>query len=418
MSENFLGKHYSWFISSLLFLFPIGINTVKGTGDLILVILAISGIVLSIFYKTSPFSIKELRLFNLLTLGYFLVICLSILFSGKASELAHFISRELHFLFAPFVALAIFKAKINITTILYGIKIALILLATLVYVNSGSFDVRYSGVMNADSYGGVLAAMLLMSLSKIHNENLTERIFTSFAFFMGLLALIASGTRGAWLSAILSISVFIWIAYKKGKLKVLFKTLGLFLLTFIIMMNFVKSTAMEQRVYLAKQQVMDWIDGNDTQSSVSIRMEMWKASIKQVNTHLPLTGVGYRNINPVIAKQADKKAQSQIARYNHVHNVYLNHLVSEGVFGLIAVLALLLFPLREFMSRINSKENDLDSISTMGMLLVVCLSLFGVTNHLFGDVFLNAFYVFFMAILLPKVARVNLACYKCGASPR
>jgi O-antigen ligase len=173
------------------------------------------------------------------------------------------------------------------------------------------------------------------------------------------------------------------------------------------MMNFVKSTAMEQRVYLAKQQVMDWIDGNDTQSSVSIRMEMWKASIKQVNTHLPLTGVGYRNINPVIAKQADKKAQSQIARYNHVHNVYLNHLVSEGVFGLIAVLALLLFPLREFMSKVNSKKNDLDSISTMGMVLVVSLSLFGVTNHLFGDIFLNSFYIFFMAILLPKVARVN-----------
>ena len=154
MSEHFLGKNYSWFVSGLLFLFPIGINTVKVSGDLILVILAVSGIVLSIFYKISPFSIKELRLFNWLTLGYFLVICLSILFSGKAAELAHFISRELYFLFAPFVALAIFKAKINITTILYGIKIALILLATLVYINSGSFDVRYSGVMNADSYEG------------------------------------------------------------------------------------------------------------------------------------------------------------------------------------------------------------------------------------------------------------------------
>ena len=407
MSEHLLEKKYSWFVNSLLFLFPIGINTVKGTGDLILVILAVSGIVLSIFYKTSPFSIKELRLFNWLTLGYFLVICLSILFSGKASELAHFISRELHFLFAPFVALAIFKAKINITIILYGIKIALILLASLVYINSGSFDIRYSGVMNADSYGGVLAAMVLMSLSRLHNESLIERVFTFFAFFMGLLALIASGTRGAWLSAILSISVFLWIAYKKGELKSLFKTLGLFLFTFIIMMNLVKSTAMEQRVYLAKQQMMDWIDGNDTQSSVSVRMEMWKASINQVNTQLSLTGVGYRNINPVIAKHADKKAQSQIARYNHVHNVYLNHLVSEGVLGLIAVIALLLFPLREFMSKVNSKKNDLDSISIMGMVLVVSLSLFGVTNHLFGDVFLNAFYVFFMAILLPKVFRAN-----------
>jgi len=314
MSEHFLGKHYSWFVNSLLFLFPIVINTVKAAGDLVLVILAISGIVLSIFYKTSPFSIKELRLFNWITLGYFLVICVSILFSGKASELAHFISRELYFLFAPFVALAIFKTKINITTVLYGIKIALILLASLVYINSGSFDVRYSGVMNADSYGGILAAMLLISLSRFHNESLTERVFTFFAFFMGLHAFVASGTRGAWLSAILSISVFIWIAYKKGELKSFFKVLGLFLSILIIMMNFVKLTDMEQRVYLAKQEVIDWVSGNDVGSSAGLRMEMWKASIKQVNTHLPLTGVGYRNINPVIAKQADKKITTSHSR--------------------------------------------------------------------------------------------------------
>jgi len=51
------------------------------------------------------------------------------------------------------------------------------------------------------------------------------------------------------------------------------------------------------------------------------------------------------------------------------------------------------------------------------MILVVSLSLFGVTNHVFGDIFLNAFYIFFMAILLPEVTRVKLAYYKCGANP-
>jgi len=109
MSEHFASNKYSWFINSLLFIFPIVINSQKVIGDLILFILAITGFFITFFYKTSPFSVKELKIFNWLVLGYFAVICISILFSGKALELAHFISRELYFLFAPFVALAILK---------------------------------------------------------------------------------------------------------------------------------------------------------------------------------------------------------------------------------------------------------------------------------------------------------------------
>ena len=132
MPEHFVSKKYSWFVNSLLFIFPIVINSQKVAGDLILFILAVSGLFITFFYKTSPFSVKELKIFNWLVLSYFAVICISILFSGKALELAHFISRELYFLFAPFIALAIFKARVDISIVLYGVKVGLIVLATLV----------------------------------------------------------------------------------------------------------------------------------------------------------------------------------------------------------------------------------------------------------------------------------------------
>ena len=401
MPEHFVSKKYSWFVNSLLFIFPIVINSQKVAGDLILFILAITGLFITFFYKTSPFSIKELKLFNWLVLGYFAVICISILFSGKALELAHFISRELYFLFAPFIALAIFKARVDISIVLYGVKVGLIVLATLVYLNAGNFDVRYSGSMNATAYGNIIGAMLLLSLAMISKESLIENLFTFFAFFAGILALIASGTRGAWIGFLLTLLVYIWIYYKNGELKSFIKFIGLFLLVVIFTMNFVKLTSVENRVLLAKQQVESWLSGKDVNSSVSVRMEMWSASLKQVNTNLPLTGFGYRNINPVISKQASKQAQSQIEQYNHVHNAYLNHLVSEGVFGLIAILALLFAPLRIFVANIKSKKTNETIVASMGVVLMVSFSLFGVSNNLFGDIFINAFYVLFMAILLP-----------------
>jgi len=401
LSEHFASNKYSWFVNSLLFIFPIVINSQKVAGDLILLILAITGLFITFFYKTSPFSIKELKLFNWLVLGYFAVICISILFSGKALELAHFISRELYFLFAPFIALAIFKARVDISIVLYGVKVGLIVLATLVYLNAGNFDVRYSGSMNATAYGNIIGAMLLLSLAMISKESLIENLFTFFAFFAGILALIASGTRGAWIGFLLTLLVYIWIYYKNGELKSFIKFIGLFLLVVIFTMNFVKLTSVENRVLLAKQQVESWLSGKDVNSSVSVRMEMWSASLKQVNTNLPLTGFGYRNINPVISKQASKQAQSQIEQYNHVHNAYLNHLVSEGVFGLIAILALLFAPLRIFVANIKSKKTNETIVASMGVVLMVSFSLFGVSNNLFGDIFINAFYVLFMAILLP-----------------
>jgi len=408
MSEHFTSNKYSWFINSLLFIFPIVINSQKVAGDLILFILAITGLFITFFYKTSPFSVNQLRLFNWLTLSYFLVICISIIFSGKALELAHFISRELYFLFAPFIALAIFKAKVNISVVLYGVKTGLGLLAILVYVNTGSFDIRYSGTMNATAYGGILGSMLLLSIANISKEGLVEKTFTVLMFILGILALIASGTRGSWISTLLILLVYIWIFKHNGGLKTYLKIIGLIFLMTVVVINFGKFPNMENRATLAKQQIIDWISGKDVNSSVSVRMEMWEASLKQVNTNLPLTGFGYRNINPVIAKHATKGAQQQIARYNHVHNTYLNHLVSEGVFGLIAILALLFFPLKLFLASIKSKERNEPTIASMGVVLMVSLSLFGVSNNLFGDIFINAFYIFFLAILLPLVSQNSI----------
>ena len=171
----------------------------------------------------------------------------------------------------------------------------------------------------------------------------------------------------------------------------------------IVLVNFVKFPNMENRVLLAKQQVINWVSGKDNKSSVGLRMEMWSASIKQINQELPLTGFGYRNVNPVIVKHASKEVQSKIIRFNHVHNTYLQHLVAEGVLGLIAILALLLLPLRVFFVKIKDKKDNIVTASTMGVVLMVSFALFGVSNKMFGGVFINAFYVFFLAILLPFV---------------
>jgi len=408
MSEHFLSNKYSWFINSLLLIFPIVINLQKVAGDLILFILAITGLFITFFYKTSPFSIKELRLFNWLVLGYFAVICISILFSGKALELVHFISRELYFLFAPFVALAIFKAKVNISVVLYGIKISLLVMAVLVYLNVGSFDIRYSGSMNADPYGLIAAVLTLFSITRICKENSINQIITFIAFIAGILVVISSGTRSAWIALFVSILLYIWIVFLNKEFKCYFKFVAVFIVAVFISVNFMKFDNIQNRVLSAKIQVVDWFSDRDSTSSVGIRLEMWDASIKQLINKHPLTGMGYRNnINTTIAKYADKESRHSIERFTHVHNTYLNHLLAEGFPGLIAIMSLLFIPFKIFFLKVKGNVMADNSRSRMGVILVLSFIVYGFANKLFGDIFINAFYVFYIAILLPKVAKVS-----------
>ena len=122
MIEQSLGKNYSRLVNVLIFIFPILINSVKVGGDIVLFILAVMGIFIAISKKLSPFNIKEIKVFSYLTAGYFIALCLAVLFSVKGVDQAHLLSRDLYFLFAPFIALAFYKAEINVSYLLAGVK--------------------------------------------------------------------------------------------------------------------------------------------------------------------------------------------------------------------------------------------------------------------------------------------------------
>jgi hypothetical protein len=164
MSEQSIGKNYSQVVNVLIFIFPIVINSLQVAGDIVLFILAMMGIFVAISKKISPFSIKPIKVFSYLTFGYFSAVCLSVLFSGQAAELAHFIPRDFHFLFAPFIALALFKAEINVKYLLMGAKVALLILGVIIFNQFLLGVIRPSGVMNAGVFGNLAVSIFFITL--------------------------------------------------------------------------------------------------------------------------------------------------------------------------------------------------------------------------------------------------------------
>jgi len=398
VNEQVLGRRYSYFVNVLLFVFPVVINSVKVVGDLALFILAIAGIFIAISHRTSPFSIKELRIFSWLTLGYFLVICISIIFSGKAAELAHYIPRELAFLLAPFIGLAIYKAKINMRYLLLGVKVGLIISGFIVVDQYLDGHFRPSGVMNAEEFGNINVLLMFLAISHFLNEGVFDRIFSIVAFSVGSFVMVVNGTRGAWVVFLVLTAVYSFFIYKKYLVSSKRAKITFLMVVFTILVGVGSISIVQNRANVAINQTSEWFNGKSTVSSVGLRLEMWKASIKLIDD-LPLTGYGYRNTNIPATHYASDNTKKTIASFNHLHNDYLTHLIATGFPGLIFVLALLFIPLRIFANNLRIKGQS--SSSLMGVFLCLSFATIGLVTVVFGSTYMNALYVLLMAVLMP-----------------
>ena len=194
MTHHPFNRRYSQVVNVLIFIFPIVINSLQVAGDIVLFILAMMGIYVGISQKLSPFHIKEIKVFSYLTIGYFMAVCLSVLFSGQAAELAHFIPRDFHFLFAPFIALALYKAEINRNYLIVGAKVSLLVIGGIIIYFGGG---RNTGVMNAGVFGNLAVLLFFIVLAFSQHESLKRKIFTLIPLLFGFIAIICSGTRSA-----------------------------------------------------------------------------------------------------------------------------------------------------------------------------------------------------------------------------
>jgi len=410
MTEQSLGEKYSKAINVLIFLFPVVINSVKGVSDLILLILAGIGIFIAISQKLSPFNIKEIKVFSYLTVSYFCAVCLSVIFSGKAAELAHFLTRDYYFLFAPFIALAFYKAEINLNYLLTGVKSGLIVLGLIVMNDLSWGVIRPSGVMNAGVFGNLAVSMFIIVLVFFQCETFKQKVFTFLLLLSGLFVILASGARAAWVTLLLLLGVCLFQFYKQKN--ILNKTLMMIaiLAATIFFVGSLNNT-FSDRIHQAYGEASSWLSGDKSPNSISLRLEMYEFALDNIED-VPFFGYGLRTSNIALFEKASGGMKRYLIGFNHLHNAYLTSLYNGGIVLLVALLLLLIVPFSIFVK--GMRKNRGDPVFLAGVLLTLGFASHGMFSVLFGDVFINAFYVFFLAIFL-LLAKKN--SHKCGNIP-
>ena len=393
-------------INILLLAFPILLAAVKPVSLIIFWLLVLIGILVLIKGRKRLILTKELKIMASLFLLYFLIILLSEFTSNMPKASIKLVDRDLPFLFAPFVVLAISYSNIEFKNIVTSFKIGVII-AGLISFTQFLFHYqtsRYSGMYHANMYGDLVSLMTIIAISQFSKESKKNLILTFFAFIFGITAITLSGSRGSFLSFL--IVVIFYILYILLKEKVSFKQVIIFL-SISILSSFIiikYTNYIDKRFELIKIEIDNWQEGKNLTSSIGMRLEMYKSGLKAFKAS-PIFGYGFQLSPKAAAKFAskDKMVQWKLHNeYNHLHNELLTNAVSEGIIGLFALLAIWFIPFYLFFK--NRKKH----IAILGMTIIISYFLLGQTHAIFGIEYLNELYIVIISFLLYKMKEYSI----------
>ena len=252
--------------------------------------------------------------------------------------------------------------------------------------------------MNAGVFGNLAVVLFFTTLTFFQFESFKHKMVTFVSLFSGLIIIVLSGTRGAWLSFLILSGAYFYFFYKqKTKLRKKSKIIIVLIIATLLTAASFNQT-LKDRSQLASIEFTEWMAGSNSPiSSVGVRLEMYRLAINKIED-VPFFGHGYRTSNIVVFKDSQSEAGQLSYTYNHLHNAYLTNYFNGGIVLLGALLLLLFVPLIIFLKA--NKKNCENPIYISGILLILGYSSFGMVNILLGDTYMNGFYVFFLAIFL------------------
>lgn len=210
-------------------------------------------------------------------------------------------------------------------------------------VGRASYTGRLNGIFgeNHVKLGPVLAFLLPMTMIGLNKQT---PIIRWLAVFLIVLVVLLSGTRSAWIMAIVTLFAY-WLHHvKQRRMQLLFKSIVVSLIM-MISLWFI-SPEFKQRI----ERSLTLFDGtySGIDFALADRLSIWQTSLNMIEQH-PINGVGaraFRKAYPYFASK-DDVWQQQGGVGMHAHHWVLEILAETGFIGLLlfsfAIYRLLLF---------------------------------------------------------------------------
>jgi O-antigen ligase len=243
---------------------------------------------------------------------------------------------------------------------------------------------RPGGFFGCITFGHFAPMFLGVSLSLMGLKNYKRTsILSVSAFAVGVIALIFTFTRGAWIGFIAGLGLFLII--KRKWLVLATSAVALVLIGLTLSIYFPDSKPGE-----AVRSLLQPFDKQVPRVTVSNfgRWYKWKASWEMFKAH-PLFGIGPYRFEEELPNYVSEEVKAEIFQhqsYSHAHSIYFDYLATMGLIGFLGLLFFLITVFYLLVSKYKTCNPGFDKNLALGVLIAFasfCIG--GLTHQTFHD---------------------------------
>lgn len=218
-----------------------------------------------------------------------------------------------------------------------------------------------------------------------------------FAFYASLLAV----TRGAWLAYVVMIGVWVWYTAARTTFDVrhLFSPLVVFRVSVAVFLFVLVSQTDHYQIMQSKTiATISGLQQGNLDAATSLRYTNFLIAWESIRLH-PF-GIGM-----------DNYGQAEGALFGHAHNELLNTAVEAGIFGVLALIAMVLFSVYVFLVKASQSKNfGNDNVAlnaSCGLMLICSYVIFSQSQAVFSHHDTLLFFIFYLYLFFGQTCSVS-----------
>ncbi|MGF1881029.1 O-antigen ligase family protein [Vibrio splendidus] len=343
---------------------------VLDSGDKKIIPFIILSIMISILLYKKELIIKNLQSPFIWLLS---IVCAYTIFSyyyhGSSSrEMRALLGSTLFLLFFPYQILT--KRAIQWIVLVGSFTVCI----NSIYFNLYMGIERGAGYINPIPYATACALISMIAFSLLlNNSPLKEKVIPLIAFSLSLFPIILSETRGIWLAFSITLLVLIIVKIlisppSRNQIFVAIITTAILLPIATQLFKGHVEQRYDKTIYEIKE-----ITNNNYNTSIGRRIKLWQLAPK-IFKDKPLLGHGHESQSILKEKLKNKEISQTIFNLasTHYHNQFLDRMVRYGIFGLVLLLGIIIYPLTK-LKNLDEHEKYI-AISSVSLFFIASLT--------------------------------------------
>lgn len=243
--------------------------------------------------------------------------------------------------------------------------------------------VGFTGVIQFGDLGIMIGILCLAGLVwYVVQGRKGWQAFMAIGVLGGAYTSISSGSRGGWL-VVVPVAVIFCIAFLHRRNV---KRVVAWLLALCVGIGILSATvpSIESRYDQAVNEIQQYQEDRDADTSLGARFEMWRA-LEKIIPEKPWLGWSVKDFKARMQELVDSGQVRPVVLYlANTHNNYLELWVFQGLLGLATTLALFIYMLWCFGKRLRSPCIELRVFAVAGTSLLVSFLVFGMSQVILG----------------------------------